>query len=123
MSGFAARSAARPPAGLRAATSGSSGRPLTVQTTKAFSLFFISVTRATTLAPARPDGHHRRHPPLRGRRRPPAERRRDAMWGLPVHPIYESGPMYRIPLSIDVAAQAEWLVGSTPTTCSLCRPT
>ncbi len=98
-----------------ASTSGSTGRPLRVHTTRAFSLCFMAVTvrehlwwgrdPAGTMAVIRAYG-----PPGTL----PAAGVRTETWGLPVHPIYQSGPMYRMGLEVDVAAQARWLADIDP---------
>ncbi|MEA2825849.1 MAG: hypothetical protein QOG43_288 [Actinomycetota bacterium] len=98
-----------------ASSSGSTGRPLTVQTTRAFGLFFMAVTLRDHL-------WHQRDPSATiavirayaGGGAPPPEGVRHPAWGLPVHPIYETGPMWRLPIETDVAAQADWLVGVDP---------
>ena len=96
-------------------SSGSTGRPVTVQNTKAFALFFNAVTLRDHI-------WHQRDPMATiavirayvGAGAPPPGGVRNAVWGLPVHPIYQSGAMWRLPLETDVAAQADWLVGVNP---------
>jgi phenylacetate-CoA ligase len=98
-----------------ASSSGSTGRPLTVRTTRAWTLFFTAVTLRDHL-------WHRRDPSATiavirayvASGAPPPEGIRHPVWGLPVHPIYESGPMFRLPIETDVAVQADWLVGVDP---------
>ena len=116
--GVRLRSDAVPPDHLpvsESSSSGSTGRPVTVQNTKAFSLFFNAVTLRDHI-------WHRRDPMATiavirayvGSGAPPPGGVRHAAWGLPVHPIYQSGAMWRLPLETDVAAQADWLVAVDP---------
>ena len=98
-----------------ASSSGSTGRPLTVLSTRASGHFFMAVTLRDHL-------WHRRDPSATiavirayvAGGAPPPEGVRHAGWGLPVHPIYESGPMWRLPIETDLAVQADWLVGIDP---------
>ncbi len=98
-----------------ASSSGSTGRPLTVRTTKAFSLFFLAVTLRDHL-------WHGRDPSATiavirayaAGGAPPPEGVRHPTWGLPVDAIYQSGPMFRLPIDTDVAVQARWLAGIDP---------
>ncbi len=98
-----------------ASTSGSTGRPLRIQSTRAFALTFMAVT-------LREHEWFARDPTasiavIRAVGAPgtlPAAGVRDDRWALPVHPIYQSGPMYRMGIEVDVAAQARWLAGIDP---------
>ena len=95
-----------------ATSSGSTGRPITVRLSRAFKLFFMAVT-------LRDHRWHGRDPSgtiavIRvGPRVPPEGIRADA-WGLPVHPIYQTGPMIRLSINTEVALQARQLVDLDP---------
>ncbi|HEX7277268.1 MAG TPA: AMP-binding protein, partial [Acidimicrobiales bacterium] len=95
-------------------TSGATGRPLTVKSTRIASLFWMVCTLREHL-------WHGRDPSatlvaLRSDRagRFPPEGKVFGSWGAPVDTVYETGPLALLPAQQDVAVQAAWLVEHDP---------